>query len=201
MDQQVLYRRTDFSENSEPDFNISRVIYVNGLAEDDLAGKLIAFLWWFGFLLARVLTISIFAYFFMETSIWLLSAHFILVIALLSYDVKTDAVKRAKALFFVFIGLIYIFCIIEFKIKFKKAYFIYYGFFLLVFSENLLMCLLWFYREIDSLENNYWFRYAFYIIIGCSFLSFGTMVFYLIINKPPRVVVETRTVSVSSQRR
>lgn len=165
-----------------------------------MAGRLVACLWWYGFLVARVLTISIFAYFFMEHCLWLLSSHFILVIIILSYDVKSDAVKRAKALFFIFLGLVYIFCIIEFKIKFKKATFIYYGFFVLVFVENLVMCLIWFIGQIESLENDYWFRYAFYVIIFCSFTSFSSMLFYFLINKPSKVVVEARTVSISSQR-
>lgn len=172
---------------------------MKGLEDDDMAGKLVAFLWWYGFLLARALAISVFAYFFMKECLWLLGSHFLLVITILSYDVKSDAVKRAKALFFIFIGLIYIFCIIEFKIQFKKATFIYYGFFILVFVENFVMCMIWYLGQIESLENDYWFRYVFYIIVMCSITSFSSMVFYFVINKPPKVVVEARTVSVNSQ--
>ncbi|KAG5898961.1 hypothetical protein JTB14_004681 [Gonioctena quinquepunctata] len=184
-----VFRETGILNRSEPDFNISRVIYVKGLEDDDLAGKLIAFLWWFTFLLARVLAISAYAYFFFEKTIWLLCSHFLIVIAFLVYDVKSDEVRRSKAIFFMFLGLIYIFCIIEFKIKFKKAAFIYYGYFILVFTENLVMCLIWYLGEVESIENDFWFRYVFYIVVTGSICSFSSMVFYFIINKPPKVVI------------
>nr|CAI5865961.1 unnamed protein product [Callosobruchus analis] len=174
---------------TEPDFNISRVVYIKGLADDDMAGRLVAFLWWFAFLLARVLAISTFAYFFKTAATWLIFAHFTLVLLFFSYDIRTNEVKRAKAMFFLFLGLVYIFCIIEFKIKFKKATFIYYGFFALVFIENFVMCLCWYLGEVETIENDYWFRYMFYIVVMCSITSLSAMVFYFNLNKPPKVVV------------
>lgn len=188
---QVFKQNTTLNERSETDFNISRVIYIKGLQDDDMAGKLVAFLWWFCFLLVRVLAISVFAYFFIKETLWLLLSHFAIVMAFLLYDVKHDEVKRAKAIFFVFIGLIYIFCIIEFKIKFKKATFIYYGYFVLVFIENFIMCLIWFLDKIESIENDFWFRYSFYIVVMGSITSFSSMLFYFTINKPPKVLVKT----------
>ncbi|XP_018577197.1 uncharacterized protein LOC108915611 [Anoplophora glabripennis] len=186
-----VFREQITSEISEPDFNISRVIYVKGLQDDDLAGKLVAFLWWFCFLLVRVLAISVFAYFFIKETVWLLASHYAIIMGFLLYDVKSDEVKRAKAIFFIFIGLIYIFCIIEFKIKFKKATFIYYGYFVLAFIENFVMCMIWFMTEIESIENDFWFRYSFYIIVMGSLISFSSMLFYFTINKPPKVMVKT----------
>ncbi|KAJ8912120.1 hypothetical protein NQ315_013209 [Exocentrus adspersus] len=150
---------------TEPDFNISRIIYIKGLQEDDLAGK--------------------------ET-MWLLGSHFAIVMVFLLYDVKSDEVKRSKAAFFLFIGLVYIFCIIEFKIKFKKSTFIYYGFFALVFTENLIVSVIWFVDKIDSIENNFWFRYSFYIVVMGSIFSFSSMLFYFNINKPPKILIETK---------
>ncbi|CAG9839200.1 unnamed protein product [Diabrotica balteata] len=186
-----VYRGTEILDYSEPDFNISRIMNVKGLEDDDLAGKLVATVWWFAFLLARVLTITVFAYFYFKETIYILTIHVILITTILVYDVKSDEVKRAKAVFFLFIGLIFIFCIIEFKIKFKKATKIFYGFFALIFFENMGMCLAWYVGQVESLENDFWFRYVFYIIIACSILSFSTMVFYFGLNKPPSVVVAT----------
>lgn len=154
-----------------------------------MAGKLIAFAWWFTFLLGRILAISIFAYFYMKACVWSIAGHIVVVLAILVYDVKTDNIKRDKAIFFLFIGLVYVFCIIEFKIRFKKAYFIYYGFFVLVFMENVAMCLIWFNLQIDYLENDYWFRYVFFVTIACGLLSFSAMVFYLTVTKPKSVSI------------
>ncbi|XP_076266458.1 uncharacterized protein LOC143200075 [Rhynchophorus ferrugineus] len=182
------------TSRNEPDFNIKRIVQVKGLQEDDMAGKLIAFAWWFTFLLGRILAISIFAYFYMKACVWSMVGHVAVVVAILVYDVKTDNIKREKAIFFLFIGLVYVFCIIEFKIRFKKAYFIYYGFFILVFLENLAMCLIWFNLQIDYLENDYWFRYVFFITIACGLLSFSAMVFYLTVTKPKSVSIPVAVV-------
>ncbi|XP_060518060.1 uncharacterized protein LOC132696931 [Cylas formicarius] len=188
-------RGTTLSNRSEPDLNIARIIYIKGLQEDDLAGRLIAFCWWFTFLLGRVLAISVFAYFFVKETIWLLTSHFVLVLAFLIYDVKSNEVRRAKAFFFIFLGIIYIFCIIEFKIKFKKAYFIYSGYFTLVFLENFTMCLVWYYGQLESLETDYWFRYTFYVVVGSSLLSLCSMIFYLTLTKPKSVLIPTTLVN------
>lgn len=132
-----------------------------------------------------------FGYFFIKETIYLLCFHYVLVMLILLYDVKSGAIQRGKIIFFIFIGYVYLFCIIEFKIKFKKATSIYYGFFALVFAENLLMCLAWYISKIDYLENEFWCRYAFFIVIFGTLISFSSMVFYLIINKPEKVVVGT----------
>lgn len=190
--QRRVYRETGISERSEPDFNISRVISIKGVEDDDLAGKLVAIAWWYSFLLTRVLAISMSTYFLTRETIWLIIAHYILILTILLYDVKSDAVKRAKAIFFIFIGYVYIFCIIEFKIKFKKATFIYYGFFALVFLENFGMCLTWYIDKVEYLENDFWCRYAFYFVVMGTMTSFSSMVFYLIVNKPKKVVVDTK---------
>ncbi|XP_044266353.1 uncharacterized protein LOC123012471 [Tribolium madens] len=178
-----------YQETSEPDFNIKRVAVIKGLPEDDLAGKLVAFCWWLCFLLVRILAISAFFFFYPNATIWLLLAHFLLVVAFLVYDVKSDDVKRAKALFFVFIGLIYIFCIIEFKIKFKKTKFMYYGYFSLVYLQNFIMCMVWWVHNVEDMHNDFWFRYIFYIVVVGSIISVLSMVLYLNINKPKKIVV------------
>lgn len=184
--------RTLYQEISEPDFNIKRVVITKGLPEDDLAGKLVAFCWWLCFLLVRILAISAFFFFYSTATIWLCFVHFLIIISFLVYDVKTDDVKRAKAVFFVFIGLIYIFCIIEFKIKFKKAKFMYYGYFTLTFTQNFIMCLVWWFHNVDDLVSDFWFRYIFYIVVIGSIISLLSMMVYLNINKPQKVVVGER---------
>lgn len=143
-------------------------------------------------MLTRVVAISMSAYFFIRETCFLISAHYLLVMVILCYDVKSDAVERSKTIFFIFLSYVYVFCIIEFKIKFKKATKIYYGFFIIVFLENFAMCLTWYIDRIEYLENDFWYRYAFYIVVIGTLLSFSSMVFYLIINKPQKVIVATK---------
>lgn len=174
--------------SDEMDFFPRRLLEIKGLPEDDVMGKTVSFLWWFCFLMARMLAISSFSYFYRTQIFWLLSSHFFLVVALLLYDVRADEVRRAKAIFFIFIGFVYIFCLIEFKIKFKKPVFIYNGFFFLMFLENFVMTLWWYFGIEDVLEN-WWFSYIFYMILGCSIMSVSSMLFYVKILKPSKVVV------------
>lgn len=175
--------------SSQPDFNIRRVLFIKGLPEDDLAGKLISFCWWSAFLLARILAILAFQYFYPIQVLYILVSHFILTFAILCYDAKSNSITSSKLFFFIFICYIYLFCIIEFKIKFKKAKFIYYGFFTIVYLENLVMCLVWWYGDLENVETEFWFKYMFNIIVICSIFSIVSMVFYMTINKPKKVVV------------
>lgn len=188
----ILY--TDYGADQVDVFGIPRLREIKGMLEDDAAGKTIAFFWWFCFLLGRILTISTFAYFYPTHIIWLLCSHFILVVALLLYDVRADQVRRAKAIFFIFIGLVYLFCLIEFKIKFKKTKFIYNGFFTLVFTENIIMCFIWWFRNLETIESDWWFKYVFCVIFVSTALSLLSMLFYLNINKPEKIVVATELV-------
>ncbi|XP_044750741.1 uncharacterized protein LOC123311049 [Coccinella septempunctata] len=185
--------RTSISEgttsSAQPDFNIRRVLFIKGLPEDDLAGKLISFCWWSAFLLARILAILAFQYFYPVQVLYILVSHFILTLAILCYDAKSNSFTRSKVLFFLFVCYIYLFCIIEFKIKFKKAKFIYYGFFTLVYLENFVMCLVWWYGDLEYVEEEFWFKYMFNIIVICSLFSFVSMVFYMTVNKPDKVIV------------
>lgn len=179
----------------QPDFNISRIRYTKGLPEDDLAGKLIAFLWWYNFILARILALASFAYFYaIKDTLYLVCAHVGIVLAFLIYDVKQNNVKRSKLMFFLFIGYVYVFCIIEFKIKFKKSTLIYYGYFGLVYLENVIICLIWYNTEIETLENDFWFRFVFFVIVVSSIFSFSSMLFYFFVNKPKKIVVAAETV-------
>lgn len=174
---------------SEPDFNIRRVAVIKGLPQDDLAGKLVSFMWWFTFLLVRVLSLSAFFYFYSIATICSVLVHIIIIIAILVYDVKSDEVKRSKVVFFGFLGLIYVFCVIEFKIKFKRAKIVYYCWFTIVYCQNFIMCMIWWFNNVDDLKNEFWFRYILYIVIFYSMISLTCMLVYLNFYKPKKIVV------------
>ncbi|KRT86406.1 hypothetical protein AMK59_160, partial [Oryctes borbonicus] len=187
-----VYKGADIDETDFP--RLLREI--KGLPEDDIVGKLIAFFWWFCFFIARILALVSFAYFYPGQIIWLVLVHFIICEAFLIYDVKTYVVKRHKAVFYIFVGLIYIFCIIEFMKKFKKTTFIYYGFFALVYVENFVTCLIWWFSnlESDEIQSDWWFRFIFISVIICTLFSLSSMIFYILINKPKKVVVDEELV-------
>lgn len=189
----VISTRTFSSDQT--DFNITRIRNVKALPEDDLAGKLIAFVWWYNFLLARILALAAFSYYYtIGETMYLVLVHVCIIWAFLLYDVKSNNIKRSKMVFFLFLGYVYMFCIIEFKVKFKKATFIYYGYFFLVYFENLIICLIWGNTEMDSLQGDFWLRFMYFAVVGSSFFSFSAMLFYFCVNKPEKFVVRQEPV-------
>lgn len=186
------YDSTYRSRTVETDFIYlpKRIIDITTLPEDDIAGKTVSFFWWFCFITARMLAISSFAYFYPKEILWILGFHFILIVAFLIYDADAAEVRRRKAVFFIFVGLVYLFCIIEFKIKFKKAKFWYYGYFTIVYLQNFIMSLVWWFSKLHILEEDWWFHYIFYLIIVFCVLSLTSMVYYFSISKPKSVSVD-----------
>jgi len=90
-----------------------------GLEEDDPIGKFLSFLWWFFFILARVFTIAVAYEFYPTTVLTIISLHYCIMLAYLFYyskyyDVITFVVN-------LWLGLVYIFSLIEYRIKFKYA--------------------------------------------------------------------------------
>lgn len=193
--------RQVFKGTSSDEVDAPRMIReIKSLPEDDIVGKLIACLWWFCFLIARILAIASFAYFYPRDIIWLLTIHFIICVAFLIYDAQTYVVRQQKVVFYIFIGFVYIFCIIEFMKKFKKANMIYYGFFVLVSVENIITCFVWWLSNLESeeIQSDWWFRFIFMSVLCCTIFSFSSMIFYLIINQPKKVVVDEEVVKVNS---
>lgn len=166
-----------------------RLYSVKALPEDDLAGKIISFMWWFTFILGRMLSISAFAYFYKNETVWLLSSHFVLIVSLLIYDSQANIMRKIKVIYYVFVGLLYLFVLIEFKTKFKKVKFWYYGFFTLIYTENITMCLVWWINNIDYLLNDYWFKYIFNLVLISIMLSLMSLLFYINVTKPKSVIV------------
>lgn len=196
---QVFKVEREFSNpyDREPDqIDFPRPIrFVSSIPEDDLVGKLVAFLWWFMFLAARFLSIVTFAVFYPRHIIWILTLHFLICVGYLLYDVQTYIVRKTKAVFFVFIGAIYIFCIIEFKKKFKKYNKVYNAYCALVFGENLIMSLVWWNVESDRVDNEWWLNYVFYTVIGSTVLGVMSLLLYTIVNRPEKVVIATEVIA------
>ena len=135
-----------------------------GLEEDDSVGKFVSFLWWFFFILPRVLSIAIFFEFFPFHLLGVLGVHYVLMLAYLFYYAK----YQDATTFFVnlWLGLVYIFSVIEYRIKFKYAdkWLVLYCTF--VMMQNIALTLVWFfYGE----WTGFWYYYAFSV----TFISMG----------------------------
>ncbi|GLV38808.1 uncharacterized protein CBL_05807 [Carabus blaptoides fortunei] len=187
------YERRRTEPADEPDFFIpKRILSIRGLTQDDAAGKLVAFFWWLCFILPRMLALSAFAYFYPKDIWYICGAHYVITLAFLLYDAHTSDIPYYRALFILFTAYVYMFCLIEFKIKFKKVKLIYNGYFILVYLENFIMTFVWYYGT--EFYNDWWYKYVFYVLIGSTILSIMTMSFYMAILKPKKVTVAKQLV-------
>lgn len=152
-----------------------------GLDQDDFFAKTVGFMGWTFFILARVLSISVFALLYWRETIYVCLGHYLLVLACLLIEVKFHA-KAQRNLFYLFLSYVYIFVIIEFKIKFihlRMWYGLYVG---LVFTQNFVLSV-WWYTEVMDFEL-WWYDYLFRTILGSGFLSLCCLLVYYFRLKP-----------------
>lgn len=152
-----------------------------GLEQEDFFAKTVGFLGWAFFLLMRVLSISVFANLHWRVAVYLCLGHYLVVLACLLYEVKLQA-KMQRLLFYFFLGYVYVFVIMEFKIKFihlRMWYGLYVG---LVLTQNFLLSV-WWYVAVMDLEL-WWFDYLFRTILGSGVLSLCCLVVYYLRLKP-----------------
>ncbi|XP_011496498.1 PREDICTED: uncharacterized protein LOC105361093, partial [Ceratosolen solmsi marchali] len=139
------------------------------------------FLWWFLFILPRVLSLAIFLEFYPMYLLGVLGTHYTLMIAYLFYYAKYYDVMS----FFInlWLGLVYIFSIIEYRVKFKYAdkWLIFY--YIFVFIQNIFMTLAWYFYGDWA---GFWYSYSFYTIFMCMSLCFLSTIFYYLLKPKKR---------------
>ena len=154
---------------------------VVGLEQEDFFAKTVAFLGWLFFLLMRVLSLSVFAYLHWREALYICAAHYVVVLVCLLYEVKFHP-KAERLLFYFFLSYVYVFVIMEFRIKFvhlRMWYGLYVG---LVLTQNFLLSM-WWYVAVMDLEL-WWFDYLFKTILGSGVLSLSCLLVYYLRLKP-----------------
>lgn len=152
-----------------------------GLEEDDPIGKFLSFLWWFFFILARILTIAVFYEFFPLYLSIVLSLHYgIMLIYLFYYTKYYDIITFFLNLW---LGLVYIISLIEYRIKFKYADKWVLPYYIFVLMQNMFLTLSWyFYSDWDG----FWYTYVFYVIFGSMTLCILSTIIYYVLFKPKK---------------
>ncbi|XP_006614130.1 uncharacterized protein LOC102672338 isoform X1 [Apis dorsata] len=152
-----------------------------GLEEDDPIGKFLSFLWWFFFILARILTIAVFYEFFPLYLSIVLSLHYgIMLIYLFYYTKYYDIITFFLNLW---LGLVYIISLIEYRIKFKYADKWVLPYYIFVLMQNMFLTLSWyFYSDWDG----FWYTYVFYVIFGSMTLCILSTIIYCVLFKPKK---------------
>ncbi|XP_055551140.1 uncharacterized protein LOC129733349 [Wyeomyia smithii] len=158
----------------------SRRKMIQGLEDDDLIGKTVSFAGWVTFLLMRMIALSVF-YVFFPTYFWMVCLnHYLLMIACIIYEVRFHE-KLERYYFYLFLAYIYMFSLLEFKIKFVHVRTWYIGYFVIVFAENIAMSALWY--HLGTFES-WWFLFLHYLTIASGILSLLCLLFYYAFLKP-----------------
>lgn len=171
----------NLSGGDEVDFPLpTRRKMIEGIEQDDFIGKSVSFTGWVLFLIMRILSLSVFSVFYLKATLHLLYIHYFLMVLCLFYETKFHE-KIERIYFYLFLGYIYIFTILEFKIKFVHVRQWYSGYVGFVFTQNIVISMIW-YGFADF--NSWWFHYLFALIIGSGMLSLACLLFYYVLLKP-----------------
>lgn len=152
-----------------------------GLDEDDPVGKFLAFLWWFFFILARILSISTCYEFYPYYLLGVLSIHYIIMLIYLFcyakyYDIITFFIN-------LWLGLVYIIGMIEYKIKFKYADKWLIPYYTLIFIQNTTLTLSWY---LNADWNGFWYTAVVYTIFVSMLLCIASTLVYHVLFKPKK---------------
>lgn len=150
-----------------------------GLEEDDPIGKFLSFLWWFFFILARILSIITLSEFYPIPLMIAIGIHYIaMLIYLFYYSKSCDMVS-----FFVnlWLGFVFIFTMIEYRIKFKYADKWLFPYFTFVMVQNVSFTLFWYF---NTEWVGFWYYYAFYSIFMSMLLCISSSIVYHVLLKP-----------------
>ncbi|XP_013200616.1 uncharacterized protein LOC106143151 [Amyelois transitella] len=168
----------------EPDIPV-RVprAYMRGLEPQDLTAALVHFLAWYSFFVSRLLSIAVFINLSIIASTIVLFSHYQVMLLFLIVP-QASTVKRS---FYLFLAFVYLFCLMEFKIRFRHVRVWHVFWIIVVTIETIVFTGLWF-----GVNNNlhfWWRQYVVYVIIMSMLLSYMCFVAYFVLLKPKETIV------------
>lgn len=154
-------------------------IQIEGLSEDEMIGKIIAFVWWYFFILSRTLTLSTLAFFYPWAFAIISLLHYL---GMTSYLFSCGDSERTSTKILRFsLGFVFLFCFIEVRDRFRDPRSFAMGFVVLCSLENLVSSVVWF---LLAAWTSWWFLYTFYLINVSLMVSILAMGLYHTILKP-----------------
>ena len=174
------------SPQDEVDFFLPRPTkVVNGIQQDDFASKTISFFGWIAFVIMRMLSLATFCVFFPKAFLILMAVHYFIMLAALYLESRFKSTLN-RTVFYFMLAYVYIYVLLEFRVKFKHIRVWFVCYFLLTMTENLIMTTIWYSRE--EFES-WWFGFIFEGIIYSGILFVATIIVYYFILKPKDVIL------------
>ncbi|XP_023954737.1 uncharacterized protein LOC112058260 [Bicyclus anynana] len=162
--------------------------YLRGLLPQDATAALVNFLGWYSFFVARLISIAAFIDFFPFLAIFLLMCHYQVMLLFLIVP-QASTVKRA---FYVFLAFVYLFCLMEFKIRFRHVRVWHMFWIILCTVEIVLFISLW--ATIDNNLHNWWKGFVVTVTIVSMVLSYFLFLVYFLLLQPRETVVHLNRV-------
>lgn len=157
---------------------------------DDVIGKVILFTIWLCFTSARILSLSVFACFFRTLTFEFLGVQFFITFIVILLYTKSSNVRFVRNLDwliqYLFLSYVYLFCLIEFRIKFKYFYRTFIFYFILMFTENLIITIVWYLADWD---DTWWFNYLFILIIFSKVMCILFIALYILLLKQKKEII------------
>lgn len=163
----------------------TRKTVVDGIESDDLVAKFISFLGWVMFLLMRMISLSVFAVFYPVFCAWICLAHYLFMLLCLINETRFTG-KWQRTSFYFILAYIFIFNLMEFKVKFKNVRRWYVGYFLLVMAQNIVMTIVWY--QFTLFLDSWWFEFMFLVILQSGIMSLMCLILYFFYLKPKEKV-------------
>lgn len=175
---------------------------IKGLEQDDFLGKMVSNLAWSFVILQRMIALSAFAYFHPIACASLCVLHYLLMLASLFVIAHGQRPAVERLLFYVFLAYVYVFCIVELKIKFNRPRRTLIAYAVLVIVQNVAMSLWWFARRADerfwvvddpadatsgtagSASSQWWFGFMFAAVMLSGLYALLCWLVYFYLLKP-----------------
>ncbi|XP_072936580.1 uncharacterized protein [Epargyreus clarus] len=159
---------------------------IRGLEPQDITAALVQFLGWYAFFVARLLSIAAFIDFFPYLAIIILFSHYQIMLLFLIVP-QASTVKRA---FYLFLAFIYLFCLMEFKIRFRHVR-VWHVFWIIVCTVEIILFVgLW--TSIDNNLHNWWKKYIVLLTFGSLLFSYMLLLVYFVLLQPSEKVVKLK---------
>ncbi|KAH8277658.1 hypothetical protein KR018_003252 [Drosophila ironensis] len=156
---------------------------VNGIQQDDFAGRTISFFGWIAFVTMRMLALSVFCVFYPRAFFIMVGVHYALMLTCLALETRCRG-GWSRTLFLLLLAYIYIFVLLEFRVCFKNIRIWYGGYLVLTLVENITITSIWYGNEE---WESWWFGFIAEWIVYSGVLFVATLIVYYWILRPKEV--------------
>nr|XP_016927989.1 uncharacterized protein LOC108008619 [Drosophila suzukii] len=156
---------------------------LNGIQQDDFAGRSVSFFGWIAFITMRMLALSTFCVFYPRAFFILVGVHYALMLGCLALETRCQG-SWSRNLFLLLLAYIYIFVLMEFRVCFKNIRLWYGGYLVVTLVENITISSIWYTNE--EFES-WWFGFIWEWIVYSGVLFLATLIVYYCILRPKEV--------------